>query len=183
MNEDGRQSSGRSGGVAAGAVVDDEIDMDLVLSGPHLGFCRILEHLRIQHAADHFVKGQGLGIGFLIVHAQGSDKADDCLVSPVEKLRSHLGKLLPQRRQPSPPVRSDTKSQVECLYAMLHAPCAMRFSLSCPIHPAYRSLAVPMNKFWRRSRNWKFFELVSGDFAMITFFKKTAERKHIPIFP
>jgi hypothetical protein len=30
---------------------------------------------------------------------------------------------------------------------MLHAPCAMRFSLSCPIHPAYRSLAVPIRMF------------------------------------
>ena len=45
--------------------------------------------------ADHFVKGKGLGIGFLIVHAQGSDKADDCLISRVEKLRPHLGILLP----------------------------------------------------------------------------------------
>ena len=82
-------------GGAAGVVVDDEIHLGLVLYGLVHDFCRVLDHLRIQHAADHFVKGKGLGIGFLIVHAQGSDKADDCLISRVEKLRPHLGILLP----------------------------------------------------------------------------------------
>jgi hypothetical protein len=37
-------------------------------------------------------------------------------------------------------------------YAMLHARCAMRLFLSCPIRPAYRSLAVPIRIFWGGSR-------------------------------
>ena len=86
---------GDQGRVAAGAVVDDEVQLDFVLHGLTYNFCRVLDHLRIQHADDHFVKGEGFGIGFLIVHAQGSDKADDCLISRVEKLRPHLGILLP----------------------------------------------------------------------------------------
>src|SRR4030042_3834078 len=57
-------------------------------------------------------------------------------------------------------------------YAMLHAPCTIR-SLSVanthtdtdtrlsPIHPAYRSLAVPMRMFGSRSRNRKLFGLLS----------------------
>ena len=104
---------GDQGEVAAGAIVDDEVDLDLVLHGFVHDFCRILDHLRIQHAADHFVKREGLGVGFFVAHPQGSDEPDDDLVPRAEKARPHLGKLLPQRRQPSPPVRSDRKSQVE----------------------------------------------------------------------
>ena len=53
----------------------------------------ILDHLRIQHAADHLVKREGLGIGFLIAHPTPP----------------HLGQLLPQRRQPGPEAESDLK--------------------------------------------------------------------------
>ena len=87
---------GDQGGVAAGAVVDDEIDLDLVLYGLVYDLCRVLDHLRIQHAGDHLVEREGLGVGFLVAHPQGSDEADDHLIPGVEKLRSHLGKLLPQ---------------------------------------------------------------------------------------
>ena len=41
---------GDLGGVAAGAVVDDEIHLGLVLYGLVHDFCRVLDHLRIQHA-------------------------------------------------------------------------------------------------------------------------------------
>ena len=66
---------GDQGGVAAGAVVDDEIDLDLVLYGLVHDFGRVLDHLRIQHAGDHFVEREGLGVGFLVAHPQGSDEA------------------------------------------------------------------------------------------------------------
>ena len=90
------------GGVAASAVVDDEIDLEPVPYGFVYDFGRILDHLRIQHAGDHFVEWEGLGVGFLVAHPQGGDEADDHLFSGVEKLRSYLGKLLPQGRQPGP---------------------------------------------------------------------------------
>ena len=51
---------GDQGGVAAGAVVDDEIDLDLVLNGLVYNFSRVLDHLRIQHARDHFSEGEGI---------------------------------------------------------------------------------------------------------------------------
>ena len=51
---------GDQGGVAAGAVVDDEVDLDLVLYGLVHDFCRVLDHLRIQHAGDHFVRWESV---------------------------------------------------------------------------------------------------------------------------
>ena len=47
---------GDQGGVAAGAIVDDQIDLDLVLLDLVYDLGRVLDHLRIQHAADHFVE-------------------------------------------------------------------------------------------------------------------------------
>ena len=47
-------------GVAPGAVFDDEVDLDLVLYGFVHDFCRVLNHLRIQHARDHFSEGEGI---------------------------------------------------------------------------------------------------------------------------
>jgi hypothetical protein len=81
---------GDQGGVAVGAVIDDEVNLDLVLCALVYDCCRVLDHLRIRHPTDHFVKREGLSIGFLVVLAQGSDKADDGLISGVEKFRSHL---------------------------------------------------------------------------------------------
>jgi len=74
---------GDQGGVAAGAVVDNEVHPDLVFYGLVHDLYGILDHLRIQHAADHFVKREGFGIGLLIAHPKGSDKTDDCLLSRV----------------------------------------------------------------------------------------------------
>jgi len=51
---------GDQGGVAAGAVDDDdEINLDPGLYGFVHDFCRILDDFRIQHAQDHFVKLEG----------------------------------------------------------------------------------------------------------------------------
>ena len=63
----------RSGGVAADAVDHDEIDLDLVFYGLVHDFGRVLDHLRIQHVWDHFVEREGLGVGFLVAHPEGSD--------------------------------------------------------------------------------------------------------------
>ena len=71
---------GDQGGVAAGAVVDDEVDLDLVRNGLIYDFCRVFDNLRIQHARDHFVKREGFGIGFLVAHPQGSYEADNHLL-------------------------------------------------------------------------------------------------------
>ncbi len=70
---------GNQRGVAAGAVVDSEIHLDLVFYGLIHDSGGILDHFRIQHAIDHFVKREGFGIGFLVAHPKGSDKPDDCL--------------------------------------------------------------------------------------------------------
>ena len=97
---------GDQGGISSGAFVGNEVHLDLRLCSLIHDFCRILNHLLIQHARNHFVKWEGLGIGFLVAHPKRSDKADDCLPTRFEKLRSHLGELLSQRRQPGP-VRKD----------------------------------------------------------------------------
>jgi hypothetical protein len=86
---------GDQGGVAAGAVVDDEVDLDLVLYGLVYDFRCIFEQFRIQHAAEHFVKREGFGIGFFVGHSKRSDKPDDYLFPRVEEPLIHLGKLLP----------------------------------------------------------------------------------------
>ena len=72
---------GDQGRVAAGAVVDDEIDLDLVLYCLVYDFCRVLDHLGIQHPRDHFVEWECLGVGFLVTHPEGGDEPDDCLIS------------------------------------------------------------------------------------------------------
>jgi len=51
---------GDQGGVAAGAVIDDEVNLEPVLYGLVDDFCRVFDHLRIQHAAAHFVKWKSL---------------------------------------------------------------------------------------------------------------------------
>jgi hypothetical protein len=51
---------------------------------------------------DHFVKREGIGVGFLVAHPEGSDKSDDDLAPGVEKICSHLGNVLSQRQQPGP---------------------------------------------------------------------------------
>ena len=93
---------GDQGGVAAGAVVDDDIHLDLILLGLVYDLGRVLDHFRIQHARDHFIEREGLGVGLFVTHPQGGDETDDCLFSRVEKLHSHLGKLFPEGRQPGP---------------------------------------------------------------------------------
>ena len=47
---------GDQGVFVAGAVVDDEIHLDLVLYGFVYDFGRVLYHLQIQHTGKHFVK-------------------------------------------------------------------------------------------------------------------------------
>ena len=83
------------GGVAASTVVDYEVHLDLVFYSLVHDRNGILDHFRIQHAADHFVKREGFGIGLLITHPEGCDKSDDRLLCRLEKLHFHLGKLLP----------------------------------------------------------------------------------------
>jgi len=77
---------GDQGGVAVGPVIDNEVHRDLVFYSLVHDFNGILDHLRIQHAIDHFVKREGFGIGFLVAHPTPP----------------HLGKLLPQRRHRFP---------------------------------------------------------------------------------
>ena len=48
------------GGVAANAAVDDEINLNLPLYGFIYDFCCLLDHLRIQHARDHFSNGKAI---------------------------------------------------------------------------------------------------------------------------
>jgi hypothetical protein len=50
---------GDQGGVTTGSVVDDEKDLDFAFYGFVHDFGRVIDHLRIQHAADHFVKREG----------------------------------------------------------------------------------------------------------------------------
>ena len=104
---------GDQGGVTPGAVVDDEIDLAHGLYGFVHDFCRVLDHLRIQHAGDHFVEWEGFGIGLFVVHPKRSDEPDHDLVFRIEKTRPHFGKLLPQRRQPGSQIRSDSKTRGE----------------------------------------------------------------------
>ena len=58
------------GGVAAGAVVDDEVHLDLVFYSLGHDLNAILDHLRVQHAAEQFVKHEGFGMGLLIAHGE-----------------------------------------------------------------------------------------------------------------
>ena len=78
-------------------VVYDEVHLDFILYSLIYDFSRVLDHLRIQHAAYHFVKWEGFGIGFLVAHSKGGNEPDDHLLPRVRKFRSDLGKQLPQR--------------------------------------------------------------------------------------
>jgi len=69
------------------------------------------------------------------------------------------------------------------LNLMRLAPCAMRFLLSCPIHPAYRSLAVPIKVLEWRPRKRKLFSPPSRKFAMVIRFLQNCKRKEHPPFP
>jgi hypothetical protein len=60
----------------------------------------ILDRLQVQHAAGQFVKREGLGLGFLITYQRRCDQLDDDALPVIEKLRSHLGKLLHRWGQP-----------------------------------------------------------------------------------
>ena len=93
---------GDQGGVAAGPVVDNEVHLDLVFYSLVHDLNGILDHLRVQHTADHLVDREGLGIGFLVGHPKGRDKSNDCLFPRVEEHLIDLSKLFPQRRQPGP---------------------------------------------------------------------------------
>ena len=87
---------GDQGGVAAGAVVDDQVDLDLVLLGLVYDFGCVLDHFRIQHGGDHFVEREGFGIEFFVADLEGGNEPDDFRIPGIEKLRFRLGKLLPQ---------------------------------------------------------------------------------------
>ena len=50
------------GGVAAGAVIDDEIHLEPIIKGRVYDLGSILNHLRVQHSWDQLVKGEGLGM-------------------------------------------------------------------------------------------------------------------------
>jgi hypothetical protein len=90
------------GGVAASTVVDNEIHLDFAFYGLFPNLNDVLDHLRVPHVANHFVKREGLGIGFLAAHPQWSDEPDNHLFARIEKLCSRLGKLLPEGRRPGP---------------------------------------------------------------------------------
>jgi len=55
-----RQSSARSGGVAAGLVIDEEVDPIPIIQGLVDDLCHVLDHLWIQHARDHLVEWEAL---------------------------------------------------------------------------------------------------------------------------
>jgi hypothetical protein len=146
---------GDQGGVASGAVVGDQVDLNLVLLGLVHDFGRVLDHLGVQHAGDQFVEREGLGKGFLVAHLQGGHKADNRLASRIKKLHSHLGKLLPEKRQPGPKMRSDSKPHFAGSYAMPHAPCvsSLRPARSTPHTGRWPSRS---GCFWGNSRKGDF---------------------------
>jgi hypothetical protein len=76
---------GDQAGVAAGAVVYNEVHLDLILYGLIHNQNGIFDHFRVQHAGDHFVKREGLCIRFLVAHPKGRDEPDDNLFPRVEK--------------------------------------------------------------------------------------------------
>lgn len=69
---------GDQGGVAAGAIVNDEIDLDLAPYSLFYDFSRVLDHFRIQHSWDHFFEREGFGVRFFVAYWNGGDEADNC---------------------------------------------------------------------------------------------------------
>jgi hypothetical protein len=90
-------------------------------------------------------------------------------VSSIISGSSMPGTILSKRRHSGPKVRSNIRIRFECF--LPYAPCAMRLFLSCPIHPAYRSLAIPIRMFASRSRNRRLFGLLPGVLAIKGFYK------------
>ncbi len=127
-----RDLLGDQGGATPGAVVDDEVYLDLVFYSLVHDLTGILDHLRVQHAIDHLVKREGFGVGILIAHPKGSEKPDNYQRARVEKLRPYLSKLFPERRQPDPVGKDqsfpilfqDLKDWIRqvCLGAKVHFP-------------------------------------------------------------
>lgn len=59
---------GDPGRVAVGAVVENEVHSALVFCRLVNNPCGVLYHFQVKHAADHLVKWEGLGVGFLVAH-------------------------------------------------------------------------------------------------------------------
>ena len=68
------------GRVAAGTVVDNEVHSARIFCRLVHDPCGVLDHLRVQHAGDHFLKREGFGIGFLVAHPQRRDETTNQLL-------------------------------------------------------------------------------------------------------
>ena len=84
---------GNERGIAAGAVVDDDVDPGVVLDGSLHEIGRFIHHLGIHHAVFHLAERVGQGIGVFVTHTAGGHEADDALLSTVEEPPATQGKL------------------------------------------------------------------------------------------